>query len=289
MDVLKTLAELGGYWKYNGGRHVAATDDGKVSDTFLDTGLLTRRPDDLRSAVDELLRLFGSVVNPKWLHWSTTNDPGMFVRQFLDRGDADDKLYICGRNPAGITLAYEAARQLNATAIFTEPVYEVAESGAEMLTGTAYLGSSSPEQATVEGRYEVRKTGQRLKRFQIPAGSTVLFVEDEITTGKSTREMLNAVAPLTELPSCPFNVVPYILCLVNKSGSSKLERRTVSDVGECIAMSVEEFQIISLANVQARTWDTVMDAERELRSYPEEQLGLEALRPKDNWDKLKWN
>ena len=131
----------------------------------------------------------------------------------------------------------EMARQLGGTAIFTEP----------------YVHS---------GR-TVKKI-QRLKRFEIPEGATVLFVEDVITTGKSTREMVEAV--LQSEDGIKFRrerkILPHVLCLVNRSGEKKIRNEGFDphDWDE----DAWGLDIVSLAEVKARTWDTVEEAMSDL-------------------------
>jgi len=295
MDILETLKELGGYWKYSGGRYLAKLTSGKVSDTFVNTGVLTCRPKPLANAVESVLHTqVGS------------EDIDTFAVRYFDVPN----LYVCGPAMGGITLAYEVARQLGAEAIFTEPVY------------------ATYHDEFAGGFDKIFKTGQQLKRFQIPEGATVLFVEDVITMGKSTREMIEAVyrsfGPVAEgAPiDAAHNVLPYVLCLVNRSQEQRVsftfpasgqawpERAAKGYKAEAGCYIGRDFQILSLASIQARTWDAIEKADTELRSRGERPLHfgycqvrratdrldgddvrcnckLEALRPKDNWNKLK--
>jgi len=103
MDILETLTELGGYWGYNGGRYLAKLTSGKVSDTFVNTGVLTCRPKPLANAVESVLHTqVGS------------EDIDTFAVRYFDVPN----LYVCGPAMGGITLAYEVARQLGGTAIW---------------------------------------------------------------------------------------------------------------------------------------------------------------------------
>lgn len=78
----------------------------------------------------------------------------------------------------GIVPGYETARQLGAKAIFVE---------------------------REEGRFQLRRG------FEIPEGARVLMVEDIVTTGLSSRECLEAIAPY------PGKVVGAA-CLIDRSG-----------------------------------------------------------------------
>lgn len=234
VPVLEALEYFGGYWKYQEGqKYLAELTSGKISDTFVNCGVLTSSP-------------------KKYM-----KKPGVYGVQSLGLGDCAQSLvtsyahmrgwsivenmkefppYVCGPAFGGITLAYAVAERLFATAIFTEPVI-------------------------VDG-----KKGQELKRMIPESYSTVLFVEDVITTGTSTCQMIKAVMEKTvssvKLEGC-------VLCLINRSG-----RDTVQIEG------IGEFRIISLAKVEARVWNTFEVAKRECPAV------IEALRPKQNWDKL---
>jgi len=170
------------------------------------------------------------------------------------------------------------ALQLGGTAIFTEPFYEIPQ---EPVLNTSLGLSAHPKDLT---RALVQKTGQQLKRFGIPEGATVLFVKDTITTGKSTIEMVNAVNPDICASFGKLTILPYVLCLINRSGKEFVEWDT----------HPARLKIISLADVNARIWDTTLAAEVDL--FDDEQRasfgfncgmrGLKAVDPKENWDKL---
>lgn len=52
----ETLAQLGGFWRYNRpSRYLALLTSGKVSDVFVNTGVLTCRPDHMDTFVSDLL------------------------------------------------------------------------------------------------------------------------------------------------------------------------------------------------------------------------------------------
>ena len=303
MDLLDTLKDLGGYWKYSGGKYLAKLTSGKVSDTYCNCGVLTCRPVDLMEAVANLLSQFTTTLpnaddfNPyrcdcgKWPLRGTCFNDLMYQDPDPDaiaiaaalvcsqwRRNAEslldvENLYVCGPAMGGITLAFEVARQLGATAIFTEPVYEVDYSAKSMAAGQPMKSA-------------VRKTGQQLKRFEIPEDATVLFVEDVITTGKSTQQMVDAVHRATGKDfGVPGGFLPYVLCLVNRSGWDEVlwaSEDNRDDTG---------FKIISLADIRARTWETIGEARSEIfwgKEVPDADpsFTMEAVRPKDNWDLL---
>lgn len=268
MNILDTLKSLDGYWKYEDGKYLAKLTSGKVSDTYVNCSVLTSRPYDLGKACEVLKLKFEDFA------------------YISSVGERYPNLYVCGPSMGGITLAYEMGRQLGATAIFTEPKYTTIP---------------NPHAIGVE------KIGQQLKRFEIPDGASVLFVEDVITTGKSTGEMISAIWKATERN---VNVLPYVLCLVNRSGRDTVWTLTKDDGSE-MPDNIEgycwhkEFKIISLADVQARTWATVEEARAALcvkcdaENNPPEVvernemnveirpfLMVEAVRPKENWDLL---
>jgi len=95
MDLIETLKELGGYWKYNGGRYLAKLTSGKVSDVFCNTGVLTCRPSTMSLAASDLIRKLNNAV-----------------------GGEQQDFYVCGPAMGGVTLAYEVARQLGGTAVW---------------------------------------------------------------------------------------------------------------------------------------------------------------------------
>lgn len=296
MDLIETLCSLNGYWKYSGGKYLAKLTSGKVSDTYCNCGVLTCRPVKMRrSCADLIYKMVHSAGLPNNVGadfpWEDDH-----LRDWVKRNN----FYVCGPAMGGITLAYEVARQLDGTAIFTEPVYEL---GKEAFAGGGWSSSQITCNNLVDNKAQkhyVQKSGQQLKRFEIPEGATVLFVEDVITTGKSTREMIYAIATLKASPKV--NVLPYVLCLVNRSGHDDIWTLTRDD-GSKMPMNVagycwhKNFKIISLADVQARTWDTIDDATEELLSDPGNrsklekhkqgnEIVLDAVRPKEHWDLL---
>lgn len=282
MNLIETLTRLGGFWKYDGGKYLAKLTSGNVSDVFCNTGVLTCRPNELEHWIGDLVYAAPLSDNEgSWVH------------------DVPD-LYVCGPAMGGITLAYEVARQLGGTAIFTEPKYGLSSDIPAFDELSDFAGEVCDFYEKM--RQISVKTGQQLKRFEIPEGATVLFVEDVITTGKSSTEMVQAVVEemvkepnVTKRPT----ILPHILCLVNRSGHTHVGTGSVSP------LQPNGLEIISLADVQARTWDTVENAEadlmvkcdesnnppesvarNELRAEIHPFLKLEAVRPKDHWDLL---
>ena len=269
MDLIEKMKELGGYWEYAGGRYLAELTSGKVSDKFLNTGVVTCRPKSLSYAVQHLIH-------------KPVPDGVEDVDTFAVRYSYKENTYVCGPAMGGVTLAYEVARQLGGTAVFTEPVYK---------TVTTFDMEGDDYPRTV-------KDGQALKRFMIPEGATVLFVEDVITTGKSTLEMISAVRDATEA-----NFLPYVLCIINRSGLPSIGRHVKKDqapdyyTGEITnVLAHQEFKVISLADIEARTWNTIEEAEKAITGrmpsgkYTVPGTGtvinmapMEAVRPKDNW------
>jgi orotate phosphoribosyltransferase len=98
-----------------------------------------------------------------------------------------------------------------------------------------------------------------LSRFSVSPSDRVLVVEDTISTGGSTLKTIEAIqrAGISDQ-----NILPYIVCLVNRSGKSELSGR----------------EIRALLTLQIHTWK------------PEEcplcRAGSAAVRPKNNWAEL---
>lgn len=277
MDIISRLKDFSGYWRHTGGRYLAELASGKVSDLFCNTTVVTCRPEEscLPEAAKSLSIKMLDVLDPRNDGWDSSDE--------YERQNSVSDLYVCGPAFGGITLSYEVARQLGGVSIFTEPVYaggcDVAQSRAESAAGCC----------------AVYKTGQALKRFTVPGRSHVLFVEDVITTGKSTLDMMDAVWAKQD-PKQLLRNLECVLCLVNRSGKDYLEFPNKSR---------ERWPIITLANEDAHTWDTIIQAQaalavtcdatnnppelaarNEVRATVQVPVKLEAVRPKDNWDKL---
>ncbi len=105
MTFREELESLGGFWQYKvGAKYLALLASNKISDCFVNTGLLTTYPDKLEVWGMKLARE---------------------LREHLPQG-AQRSLSIIGPGMGGITLAYELARYLHADtgtrSYFTEPV-----------------------------------------------------------------------------------------------------------------------------------------------------------------------
>lgn len=269
MDILETLQQIQGYWKYDGGRFVAKVGD-KVTDTVVDCSELTCIPfwsgQLCRDVVAKMLNQMFPELGSDWEN-----------SQLIERQTAIKSLFVCSTND-NREMAYEVARQLGGAAIHTQPTYEVVEHETESIDN----GWERLDDPTVE------KKGQQLDS-EIPKNATILFVEDVVTTFKSTIEMFRAVSKVLSVLRRDVTVLPYVLCLVNCSGEKKVPEFEVKGT-EPIQGSQE---IISLAEVNVRTWDTVLVAEAELFSDEERASmgfnavgGLKAVCPQKDWDKL---
>jgi orotate phosphoribosyltransferase len=101
--------------------------------------------------------------------------------------------------------------------------------------------------------------GMKLSRFEISPSSKVLVVEDTISTGGSTLKTIEGIQK-AGVPAA--NILPYIVCLVNRSGSDKLGER----------------EIRPLIKTDIHTWQP--DA------CPLCKAGSSAVRPKSHWKEL---
>ncbi|MGD0092781.1 MAG: phosphoribosyltransferase family protein [Planctomycetota bacterium] len=160
-----------------------------------------------------------------------TQHPRLLQRIVTDSGGLAPLLpsqkvdWVIGSAFGAITLAYAVAERLGARAGFTE------KDGEEM----------------------------KLARFELAPGEKVLVVEDTISTGGST---LKTIAALLKAGAAAGDILPCILCLVNRSGSGELSGR----------------QIRALITTQIHTWPAA--------SCPLCQAGSEAVRPKTHWKEL---
>ena len=302
-DLIEILKSLNGYWQHDSGRYLAELPDGKISDTYIDIDSLTSRPNLLSPLLKDLYVKAGL--------WKPLGPDGWGGEGF-DTKEVPSNLYVCGSSPNNITLAYEVARQLGMTsqlgaiAIFTEPTFRYC---CPHDMGSPF-GLDTKPATECEGNMEDKvmlKTGQQLKRFEIPENATVLFAIDKIVTGKNARDMIKAVcasASSFEWGYGKADPLQYILCLVNQSGADKL---VVKDHYDC----EREFKIISLADIKMRTWNSLEEAEASLLCHvcefnnvcPEDgeckggierrnkncaysDTKLEAINPKTNWDLL---
>ena len=229
VDIISILKQLNGYWKYQPGQqYLAKLTSGKISDTFLNTGVLTSYPEYLYEIIGDYKFDFNN------------KRPNV----------------ICGPALGGITLAYEIAIAFGARMIFTEPTYRV-DNTPVILNGVGEIIQ------------KVEKHGQELSRFSITPDDRILFVEDVITTGKSTLEMINAVLGQSISHSTLSEFIPQVFCLINRSNLKEI------NVGSNII-----FKIRSVAEVQSRTWNTLDEAKQALPGV------VDALRPKANWERL---
>jgi len=96
--------------------------------------------------------------------------------------------WVIGSAFGAVTLSYAIAAQLRAKAGFTEKDGE----------------------------------GMKLSRFEVGPNEKVLVVEDTISTGGST---LKTIEGLGKAGVKPENILPVIICLVNRSGSDQLAGR----------------------------------------------------------------
>ncbi len=99
----------------------------------------------------------------------------------------------------------------------------------------------------------------KLSRFEVIPSDRVLVVEDTISTGGST---LKTMAGILKAGVPEQNILPFIVCLVNRSGKNNLAGK----------------EIRALLTLQIHTWQ------------PEEcplcQEGSSAVRPKSHWREL---
>jgi len=144
---------------------------------------------------------------------------------------------VASSSYAAITFGQDIARQLKAIFVFTEK----------------------------EGKKEGKKqkwTG----RFEIPKGSTILQVEELITTLGTTRRVKKAI----------LNANPTVHFL--KRGAKKALVLTIVHRPEKIPITYSDYEVIALI-------------EKEIHSWPPEecplcQKGSKALKPKPNWEKF---
>ena len=99
----------------------------------------------------------------------------------------------------------------------------------------------------------------KLARFEIARGEKVLVVKDTISTGGST---LKTIEALQRAGAAPGDILPSILCLVNRSGSDALAGR----------------RLCALITTNIHTWQP--------GDCPLCKAGSKAVRPKANWKEL---
>ncbi len=119
---------------------------------------------------------------------------------------------------------------------------------------------------TIARRLETRSgftqktdAGMALSRFTVKPGERILVVEDVISTGGSTLKTIKAIEDASHGKT---EILPYLVCLVNRSGHDTLEDR----------------EIRSLLKPHIQNWPP--------EACPLCQKGSKALRPKDHWNEL---
>ncbi len=133
--------------------------------------------------------------------------------------------WVIGSALGAVTFAYAVALQLGANAGFTE------------------------------------KDGEAMKlaRFEVKPGQKILVVEDTISTGGSTLKTIEGIQK-AGVPA--ENILPYIVCLVNRSGSSSLGGR----------------ELRALLTLDIHNWAA--------DDCPLCKMGSQVVRPKANWAAL---
>src|SRR5579864_3322937 len=160
-----------------------------------------------------------------------TQQPSLLQRILDENAGLSSKLppekvdWVIGSAFGAITLAYAVALKLGARTGFTEKDGE----------------------------------GMKLSRFEIGKNEKVLVVEDTISTGGSTLKTLEGLQKAGVPDS---NILPYIICLVNRSGSDKLGPR----------------ELRALLQIDIHTWQPA--------ECPLCQKGSQAVRPKSHWNEL---
>ncbi len=128
--------------------------------------------------------------------------------------------------------------------------------------GAITLASAIAEEAgggVMAGFTEKDGDLMKLARFEIGKGRRVLVVEDVISTGGST---LKTIAGILASGVPAENILPYIVCLVNRSGFGTLDGRTIR----------------ALLEPEIHTWQPA--------GCPLCQGGSKVLRPKKHWAEL---
>jgi orotate phosphoribosyltransferase len=99
----------------------------------------------------------------------------------------------------------------------------------------------------------------KLSRFQVGANEKALVVEDTISTGGST---LKTIEGIRQSGVKEENILPYIVCLVNRSGSKTLGGR----------------ELRALIDIDIHSWQPA--------DCPLCRAGSQAVRPKSHWREL---
>ena len=268
-DFLDVLKYNDGFWQYSGGPYLAELTSGKISTVFLNTGIVTTDPELLARAAVVLLINAGLLSLPKQVF----SEHAFKLNEYCTVKPTEDNTritHVIGPAFGGIALALEVARILGAKALFTEPVYKTPFRQDRIdeynrWNGNGGKGAVWHEPATI-------KDGQTF-RFDLPNNAKILFVEDVITTGQSTREMMCAVKAS--------DAVPNVLCLVNRNYSQKHDAFVGSiemNTGNTYESSLGK--ISSLVNVKARIWNSLEDAQKDCPN------AVATLKPKKNWAQL---
>ena len=160
-----------------------------------------------------------------------TQEPELLQRILEDNDGLKPKLptekvdWVIGSALGAVTFAYAVAAALNVKAGFTEKEGEA----------------------------------MKLSRFEVVPEQAVLVVEDTISTGGSTLKTLDGILAAGVDAR---RILPYILCLVNRSGMSTLAGR----------------EIRSLLAPDIQIWKP--------EACPLCKAGSKAVRPKSHWNEL---
>jgi orotate phosphoribosyltransferase len=177
---------------------------------------------------------------------------------------------VIGPGMGGITLAYALAFQsynifgehLQKFAFFTEPDAQI-----KYRDTVKFIDAHGFEHQGCNEAY-IEKT-QKF-RFTIPNYSTILICEDVITTGGSVLKTLTAIN--AEVKYSNSKILPMIACLVDRRDEKE----------DLVFESYDgKFKVVSLLEITARTWETLQEAQKDCHYV------IEAIKPKDNWEKLK--
>lgn len=245
-DFLETLSAAGGYWKHKPGQqYLAKLTSGKISDVFCNTGVITTDPMLLETAASDLMRKLKGVLPTR-------------------------PRYIVGLAFGSITLAYELAGDLGVKAYFTEPL-KITEAVKSIYESCRQWKFEPPSDWAELAKHH---KGQSF-RFAPQVGQPIMMVEDVMTTGDSLREAITVVDQALRKESTGHpsrgegRIMNVVASLVNRSGSA-----TFKD------SQGREYKVVALADVTARTWGTLEEAQSEVSGV------VDAIRPKENWSKL---
>ena len=213
------LAGLGGLWQYkDGARYLALLASGKISNAFVNCGLLTTYPSSLDAWTDRL----AVEVNDKTEELDFERDEDAHV------------LSVIGPGMGGITLAYSLASQFHTGALGHTP--------ASAFDDVEFM-------AFFTEPYE--KDGVKLQkfRFELPKNGLVLLCEDVITTGTSVQKTLDAICEAN-----PVSLVPVVACLVDRRADKGLLNLKITKASRDEMVSAE---VVSLLSITPKTWDSL--------------------------------